>query len=381
MSRRFRRAALIATVGVVLPAGSLLGQAIGGGVLVQNYTFDDAEAAGLSDFRLLSSPFAVILPLGSRLSVSASGAYAKGEATGLDGSRATLTGRTDTEVGVSFALGPDRVVLSAGAALPTGKSTHSLEEAAVAGVVAAELLPFAVTNWGSGGGAGGDMAVAFQSGKWGIGFAGGYRATTEYEPLTGETFAYRPGNQMRFRLALDRDVGTSSTFSILVGMQQFGEDQTGGNNLFQSGNRLEGMVSYAFPVGLRSSALIYGGAYHRATGALLLTESGLDGAGDSPSQQLFTGGVDLRVPVGRSATFLPGAEMRAFRSADGIGQGWIGTAGATLDVILSGRRFGRRTVLSPSAKFRMGHVIVEEGSESDLMGWEAGITLRVEAGR
>jgi hypothetical protein len=380
-------AAKLVPIAVTLAAGAAVfstpaaAQGIGGGGLLQSYTFDDAEAAGLSEFRLMSAPFAVVLPIGDRLSLLASGAFAEGRATGTDGSQATLSGLTDTEVGVAFALGPDRVVLTAGAALPTGQSTHSLEEAAVAGVVAAELLPFAVTNWGSGGGVGGDMAVAFQSGAWGIGLAGGYRAASEYEPLTGETFAYRPGNQIRARVALDRDVGTSSTFSILVGVQQFTEDQMRGSNLFQSGNRLEGMMSYAFPIGLRSSALLYGGAYHRAQGALLLDESALDGAGDSPSQQLFTGGLDLRIPLGRKATFLPGTEMRAFRSADGIGQGWIGTAGATLELIIAGRRFGPRTVLSSSARFRMGHVIIDEDSESNLMGWEAGITLRVETGR
>ena len=71
----------------------------------------------------------------------------------------------------------------------------------LAGVVAAELLPFAVTNWGSGGSAGGDLALAFQGGGWGLGISGGYRAASEYEPYVGETFAYRPGNQLRFRLA------------------------------------------------------------------------------------------------------------------------------------------------------------------------------------
>ena len=356
-------------------------QAVGSGGLLQSYRFDDANAAGLSEFTLLSTPFAVSLPVGDRVSIQAAGAFADARALAPDGSEATLSGLTDTEVGIALALGADRVVLTAGAALPTGQSTHSLTEAAVAGVVAAELLPFAVINWGSGGGAGGDMAVAFQSGPWGIGFSGGYRAANEYEPLTGETFAYRPGNQLRFRLALDRDIGGSGTFSVLVGMQSFTEDQLSGSNLFRSGNRIEGVLSYAFAVGLRSSALLYGGAYHRANGALLIDESILEGAVDSPSQQLFTGGLDLRVPVDRKATILPGFDMRVFRSADGIGQGWVGTAGLTLDLILSGQRFSRRVALAPSARYRLGHVIAAEGSESGLTGREVGVMLRMETGR
>ena len=140
-------------------------------------------------------------------------------------------------------------------------------------------------------------------------------------------------------------------------------------------------MSYAFAMGLRGSALVYGGAYHRANGTLLVDDSSLAGATDSPSQQLFAGGLDLRLPVGRSATLLPGVEGRAFRSADGVGQGWIASAGATLEFLLSGRRSNNRVAIAPTARFRVGHVIVEEGSESDLTGWEAGLTLSVGAGR
>ena len=53
------------------------------------------------------------------------------------------------------------------------------------------------------------------------------------------------------------------------------------------------------PSSLRSSALFYGGLYHRANGALLLTGSVLTGATGSPSQQLYTSGVQMRVPLGR----------------------------------------------------------------------------------
>ena len=379
-----RRALAIGTVAVTLALatpGAASSQAAGGGALLQSYSFTQADVIGLQDFTLLTAPFALSIPVTSFLSLQASGAYAQGEATGPEGAKATLSGLTDTEVGIAVALGRDRAVLTAGAALPTGQSTQTLEEAAVAGVVAAELLPFAVTNWGSGGGAGGDLALAFQGGGWGLGISGGYRAASEYEPYVGETFAYRPGNQLRFRLALDRDVGESGTISVLVGLQRFTEDQLGGNNLFRSGNRMEGVVSYAFALGLQSSALLYGGVYHRANGALLLEESTLEGANDSPSQQLFMGGANLRIPAGRRAALLPDIDVRVFRSEDGVGQGWVTSAGASLDLHIAGRRFGRRLMLSPTARYRFGHVVVREGSESDLTGWEAGVTLSVEVGR
>ena len=130
---------LVALVGAA--PQSVAAQAVGGGGLLQSYRFDDANAAGLSEYTLLSTPFAVSLPIGGRVSIQAAGAFADARALGPDGSEATLSGLTDTEVGIALALGPDRVVLTAGAALPTGQSTHSLTEAAVAGVGGGRASP------------------------------------------------------------------------------------------------------------------------------------------------------------------------------------------------------------------------------------------------
>ncbi len=357
------------------------GQAARAGGSFQFYSFADAEAAGLESFSLFTAPYAVAVPIAGLVAVDVSGAYAQGIATGPGGVEARMSGPTDTQLGLSLLLGGDRVVLSTSMSLPTGQESRSLEEATVAAVVAAELLPFPLATWSAGGGAGGDLSLAVQAGEWGIGLAGGYWAGREFEPVPGETFAYRPGDQIQARVALDRDVGESGTLSLLVGLQRFGEDRLEGSNLFRSGNRLEGLVSYAFALGLRGSALAYGGVYHRARGSLLLESPSLDGATDSPSQQLFLGGLNLLLPAGRRVDVVPDVNLRVFRSGDGVGQGWLASAGGALDIRVSGTSFGRNLVLSPSAKARLGRVIVREGAESGIVGWEAGLTLRMGAGR
>jgi hypothetical protein len=362
---------------LLLPSAAVA-QAAGGAVL-QSYRFGAPDAAGLREFTLLTLPFSAAVPVAGPLGLQVGGAFAEGRATGLEGAEATLSGLTDTELGFTLALGSDRAVITAGATLPTGKSTQTLEEASVAGVMAAELLPFAVSTWGSGGGAGGDLALAFQAGRVGIGVAGGYQVAREFEPLEAHSFAYRPGDELHARVAVDAEVGEAGTFSVLVGLQRFGEDHLAGNNLFRSGSRVEGVVSYAFAYGLRSSALVYGGVYHRSKGAVLAEESALEGVAASPAQQLLTGGASLRVPWGSRAVLLPEVDLRVFRSEDGVGQGWVGTAGASLDLRLAGRSFGRRLVVAPMARFRMGHVVVREGAESGLSGWEAGLMIRVES--
>ena len=168
-------AALLYLVGCAM-ASPALAQGIGGGGLIQSYTFDDAEVVGLSGFKLITAPFAASVSLGPYLGVVASGAWAEGVATGPGGEEATLSGPTDTQLGIAIGLGRDRAVLNGGITLPTGQSTQTLSETAVAGVVSAELLPFAINGWGTGGGSGGDLALAFDAGRWGIGLSGGFQA-------------------------------------------------------------------------------------------------------------------------------------------------------------------------------------------------------------
>lgn len=372
--------ALAVAATLALSATDVAAQAAQGGSSVQSYTFDDPETVGLEHFRLITVPWSAAVPLGARLTVGVGGAYASGRVTGPDGGSVELSGVTDTDVGVSVLFG-DWLVMSFDATVPTGRSTLSTEESVVAGVVAAELLPFSIQTWGSGSSAGGSVAVARQLGAWGFGLAAGYRVANEFEPLPGEAFTYNPGDQLEARVALDRDVLGSSTLSLVVGYQRYTDDQLLGLNLFRSGSRIQTTASLAFPVGVRSSGILYGGVHHRSQGALLTDESFLAGAADSPAQQLFVAGSTWRTPIARGAALLPAGEIRVFRAEDGASQGWIGSVGSALEWRLAGNSASTRLVLVPMGVLRLGNVVVEEGAESRFTGWEAGITLRVESGR
>ncbi len=371
------RAVLVAALVVPAP---LAAQALSGGALLQTYTFDDPQSAGVETVRLLTFPYAASVRLGSRLAVALDGAWARGEGSSPTGESAELSGPTDTNLGVTVAAGPEWLVLSADAVLPTGKTTLTLEESLVAGVVAAELLPFAINTWGSGGGFGGSLAAAAQLGAWGVGVAAGYRAARQFEPVEDLALGYSPGDQIQVRVAVDRDIG-ASTLSAVVGFQHFSEDRALETNLFRSGSRIQSLVSVAFPLGLRSSALVFAGVNHRSKGTLLLEDAFLAEAGDSPSQQLFLGGTSVRLPLGRGSAILPSADVRVFRAADGASQGWVASGGTALDLRLRGNSSSTRLVLSPSARLRLGKVIVDESSESGFFGWEAGLGFRVEPGR
>ena len=371
-------AAMMASAGFWVPVGLAAQAAGGGGMTYEVYSFSDSEATGLDQVNLLTVPLASTLPLGTYLSLGVYSAWAQGTVRGSDGQEASLTGFTDTEISVALSLGGDNAVLAGGFVLPTGESTQSLDEVVVAGIIAAELLPFAISTWGSGGSSGGDLALAFQAGGWGIGVSGGYRVASEYEPLTDETFTYRPGDQVRARLALDRDVGQSGTLSFLLGYQSFQDDALDEQNLFRAGARYEGLISYAFAAGRSGSGILYGGVNHRENGSVLVEDPALAGATDTPWQQLYRGGFTFLLPVGRSLTLFPEGEARMFRAEDGIGQGFLTSAGFGFDLTLAGGRRGTRIVLSPSGRFHVGDITVDETSDSRVTGWTAGVTLRLE---
>lgn len=362
-------------------APGLAAQTLGMGARQQSYTFDDPGVAGVESVRLVTVPFAASTPLGSRIDLSVGGVWASATATGAGGQEVSLSGPTDTDVTLSVRPGPDWLAASVGVALPTGESTLDTQESLVASLVAAELLPFSIDTWGSGGSFAGDVAAATQLGAWGAGLSVGYRSAHAYEPVPDLPFTYRPGSELRVSLAFDRDVSTSGTFSVLLGVQEYGDDEIAEQNLFRSGTRIQGLVSYAFAVGLRSSAMVYGGINHRAHGTVLVDDPLLAGATDSPSQQLFMGGVDVRVPLGRGVAVFPKVEGTVFRASDGASQGWLTTAGSTFDIRLAGNATTRQLVLSPTALARFGRVVVEDGVETGFDGWELGLSLRMVPGR
>ena len=245
------------------------GWAAGAGAAYETYRFNTAEAVGIQDLSLFTVPFAARAALFRGSSVTVSGSFAEGKLTRPDGSSTSISGLTDTDVRLDVPFGRDAVVLTAIVALPTGQARQTLEEAEVAGVFAADLLPFRVSNWGTGGAFGLATSFARSFGATGVGFSVGYSVAQEYEPLAEDERAYRPGNELRVRFAVDHTLGRSAKASLQLGMQRYDGDVLGGQNLYQSGNRYQAIGSLAFAAGARASGALYAGISHRDQGTFL----------------------------------------------------------------------------------------------------------------
>lgn len=335
----------------------------GGGVRMERYGFGEAGAVGIDGVSLVTVPLWAEARVAGRVRVTLSGAFATATLRRADGSDASMSGLTDTELRVAVPVVGEWMTVTGVAVLPTGRARLSAEEMEVAAVVASDLLPFAVSNWGSGGGIGANLSAARRFGAVGVGVAGGFRASREYQAFDADGPAYRPGDETFVRLAVDRSFGAGKA-TLQASGHRFAHDQLGGGNLYRSGNRLQLIGSYAFAGGPRSSGVVYAGVLHRENGSSLA-----DLSADLPAQDLYLVGAGARLARGRGA-LLPSVDGRIFRSADGVGQGYGVGVGASAEVPAGA------VVLVPSARLRLGSVLVREGAESPFTGMELGFTLR-----
>ncbi|HEX7243591.1 MAG TPA: hypothetical protein VF263_25115, partial [Longimicrobiaceae bacterium] len=302
------------------------------------------------------------LPRGATLEVS--GGFARGTLQRPDGSSASLSGPLDTELRLGAPVAGDLLGVAAVVVLPTGRSAHTREEAEVAGAVAADLLPFRVSRWGTGGGVGASATLAHTAGGFGLGASVGYVAAREYEPFAGESFAYRPGDQLRVRAAVDRTVGTASKASLRLDFQRYGEDRLDGAGLFRAGSRYGAVASYAFPAGGAAGGIAWGGWSRREQGSF----PG-DPLRDAPSQDLLLLGGGLRVPTARGV-LVPTLDARLLRTGGADATGYLAGAGLAMELPA-----GSLTVV-PSVRARLGRVAPGAGVESGVAGAEVGVTLR-----
>jgi len=190
------------------------------------------------------------------------------------------------------------------------------------------------------------------------------RRAGDFEPVAADRFTYRPGLETSARVALDQDLVGGGKLSLTAAVQSFGDDQVDGANLFRSGLRVSAIGTLGVPVRGGGSAAVYGGVLHRANGSFL--DATLP---ESPSQDLLLVGGLLRRAMGRG-TATPRADVRIFRSADGVGQGYVAGLGVGYE------RRGTAATFAPSLTARVGSVTVRQGAQSGIVGLDLGMAIR-----
>ena len=364
---RLRRVALLAclvaaqrsAVGAQLP-----GAAAAAGARFETYDFSTADSVNIKSVSLLTVPLTARVRLARTIDLAIDGAFASATLTRPGAAQEKLSGLTDTDVRLTYSMADDRVRLSAVGLVPTGKSELTAAQMDLAGVIAADLLPFAISHWGSGGGLGLNAAVALpMSDGTSFGLSGGYVVAREFSPLSQSTFAYRPGNQLQLRGAADHTFGAAAKASLQLTYVHFSQDQSGGANLYQAGDRLQGVGSLAFASGSAGSGVVYLGYLRRQRGQYTNVVT------VTPAQNLVYAGTAFRQPIGGSV-LVPSLDLRLLGNEAGVEQGTTVSAGTGLELNAGS------VVFVPAARARFGTLTVRAGQKSGFTGFEVGVTLR-----
>ena len=353
-------------------SGQTAQHAFGTGAQFQSYSFSEGLGTEVATLTLI--PLAYSLPVGESFDLEFYGAFANGSVE-RDGLTFNLQGPVDTRVRARYQASP-WAVFTALVNIPTGNSTHDPEEAVVASVLSTDILGFQEANWGTGAAVTAGFATAHQAGDWGVGLGASYRLSNGFEPREGTSLTFQPGNEIRVRLGLDRNVGESGKFMAGFTAQNFSEDQYDGQNLFQAGNRFRGDASYAFRTGGSTWALYAVDVWREAGDAFLdLVNPQGTVVGDTTlvvgSQNLLIVGLNGSTPLNSTLRIRPSVDLRIQSREEGDGEGWIVGAGADLPL----RAFGS-VDLFPRGKVLFGSLknVLEESV--GLWGLEVGLTLR-----
>ena len=370
--------ALAAAVAALLPAalvgqGAPVGSTTGfTGVEVRGLSFQ--SGLGIKKVTQIAVPFAAVWQAGSRLSFDLGGRYATVSRTDESGASTSLSGVTDIQVRGMYQLARDVAVLTVSVNLPTGKTKLTPDQLPVAGIIASDMLPFAVTNFGSGFNVTSGLALAVPVGGWALGVAGSYRANGSDTPVadTGPAGAsYKAGGEFRVRIGADRIVGQSRV-SVGVTYSSYGDDTFGNSPLFQSGKRFIPQASWTFPVG-NMGLTLYAWDMYRGAGSVLINGT------NTEKRNVLTVGAAASVQTGRSV-LRPQIEFRNYTS--GLCLGAVSSSLCAAGKLVSlGARYqlavSERVAFVPLVRLETGNLVNQStGQAVTFTGWDVGITLR-----
>lgn len=336
------------------------------GIQYKGYSFGDG--AQFEKITQLAIPVAVVVPVSSRFSMDVGTFYAMTSTTTAADGDHSVSGMTDVQVRGTYTLGRDAAVLSLVVNLPTGMKLDSAD-AVTAGAAASNFLLFPVNSYNNGLSVTGGAGLAKRAGAWGIGIAGSFRWNSEYEPYTGSLsdLSYEPGVEGRIRVGADRSIG-QARLRLGLTWSTFGDDVYSGAGAgpianYAPGNRFVAEGSYSWP-GLGGTMSAYVWDYYRGTGKA-------EGDASDNGENILTGGLMSRIPMGPKTTFEPALEGRYWRYNAGDGGGQVVGLAAGIR-----HRVSDNLTLVPNIRGEFGALDLVGGGSANLTGLGGSVLLR-----
>jgi hypothetical protein len=310
-------------------------------------------------------PVFVVLPIrGISVDVGTAFAMANVKSTVSGQTRESkISGLTDTQLRATLPLGTDRVLLTAGLNIPTGKSTADTSEQMAAALIGNDFLVFPISSLGTGFGGTGGVAVATPMGQWNLGAGVSVRTGMPFDPYedgAGNKLRYTPGTEMRARVGVDHPFGTGS---VAVGFtySKFSDDQFQ-TSIYNTGDRIltQGHVSNSI-----------GSGDYVVSAWNLFRGSGTLADGSATGKESIT---DLNLAYGRrmgAGRIEPGVGVRAW-TQEGLPSSMQSTVSLRYEIPIG------RMALTPMAGYTVGSMGANATESASLSGYRAQLTLRMQ---
>jgi hypothetical protein len=299
--------ALVAAVVAASPLQAQIRVATRAAVFGETYSFDAGPGVQFSRISEITVPLGVTVPLGRFGDLHLSGGYVNVRLDSDSVADQTISGLLDTELRLSWNAIPGRLVVFANAGLPTGTKTITQEQLSLVAVVATDVIGFAASTVGSGGGVGGGFAGAVPLGRsWALGLGGGVRGPFSYQPIVGDTTSLQPGIDVRLRLGVEGSLARRTYLRAAAVFAHRSKDEVGGTTRNGVGNRFIGYLSLEQGVG-NAALSLYAFDVYRANPQI---EQTAVGAALIPRGNLLGAGAQFVLRLNRTMTLTPRVEFR-----------------------------------------------------------------------
>jgi hypothetical protein len=197
----------------------------------------------------------LIVPVGRRLQVSASTAYAL-----IGGDLPTsVGGLRNTEVNVTYAqpLGATSLVTYLGGSLPSGRVELSRDEILSTARTGQTFYGFPAGTLGTGWSVAPGAAFAFPV-REALSFSVGatYRYQGAYKPLAGVTGSYDPGNEISVSLGSSARLSQDDILAMDATYTRFGQDEVDGLSAIDSGDQVTLTARYQRRLGYNTLEVV-----------------------------------------------------------------------------------------------------------------------------
>ncbi|MFZ4619645.1 MAG: hypothetical protein ACOYNS_03740 [Bacteroidota bacterium] len=337
------------------------------GAVAQSWTIKDSGTISQQ-----SAPFSLSVPLSNRMLMSVTNS---GASTSFGSEK--VTGIVDTRVSLSYVFPGDKIWLTGGLSVPTGKTKLTSPQLSLMSLVSQTAFAYRVPTFGQG--LSGNIAVVYAGSitrrmVLGVGLSYFYKG--KYEPVEAtSTFNYDAGDELSANLGYDFITFSKvARLSLDMTATYFLDDKLNGKTVFRSGPRFIGLIAYSLKSGSMNHLLQLRSRYR-------LPNTFFNGTTETKYDATLQleGQYSLSYPAAEWLQSSGVIEIKNF-SSDQVPVGGVPVETGKAQIISAGAdgTFLFSTIVYPtiSLRYATGTVVMENHSK-DVHGIEAGLLVRV----